>query len=368
MQDCRAGMKTEEKAKARPQPKPPNNPKGSPEVPQPPPPPGRAAELKSMLADAASILRQTMPVPAVETTRSEGTSSRQPGTANGAGTGATPQANSVTPGTPVSIEMLAAQLEGLRAMARGFEAKACRVDEILSGECEISRVLLDSGATHPVIPYDSSLKGLEKVSVTLAGDGKQQGLRTRGGTLVVPPAPDGALSTEPPQTICPLGALVQSLGCSVTWSKRQGLRVTHPRLGLLKTGVGKNTCPYVQERQALELIQELESRRLRDFETQVKDFECELQCLSAPSDPTDSLRKFIATGDRSDALRAVLCQPYLEGVPESIRVRLAESIPPLDDQGCRHVLKRLPLPRGASVFRKDYEQRSCQEMEPRTWV
>ena len=57
MQDCRAGMKTEEKAKARPQPKPPNNPKGSPEVPQPPPPPGRAAELKSMLADAASILR-----------------------------------------------------------------------------------------------------------------------------------------------------------------------------------------------------------------------------------------------------------------------------------------------------------------------
>ena len=117
-----------------------NNPKGSPEVPQPPPPPGRAAELKSMLADAASILRQTMPVPAVETTRSEGTSSRQPGTANGAGTGATPQANSVTPGTPVSIEMLAAQLEGLRAMARGFEAKACRVDEILSGECEISRV------------------------------------------------------------------------------------------------------------------------------------------------------------------------------------------------------------------------------------
>ena len=350
--DCRAGTKVEEKAKARPQPRTSGTPKSSTEIPQPPPPPNRDAELKSILADAASILRQTIPVPTVEATQAEGSpSSRATGPTVGAGTGATPQANSVTPGTPVSMEMLSAQLEGIRAMARGFEtkaeAKACRVDEVLSAGCAINRVLLDSGATHPVIPYNSSLQDLERVSVTLAGDGKQQWLRTQGGTLVVPPMPEGSSSAEPPQTIIPLGALVQSLGCTLTWSKRKGLRVTHPRLGLLRTGVGKNTCPYVQEKQALELIQELELKKLKDFEAQVEEFECELQCLSMPSDPTEALRKFIKTGSRGDALRAILCQPYLDEVPEGIKTRLAESIPPLDDHGCRRVLKRLPLPRAA---------------------
>ena len=58
----------------------------------------------------------------------------------------------MTPGTPVTIETLTAQLESLRSMARGFEAKACRVDEVIAGEREMNRVLLDSGATHPVIP------------------------------------------------------------------------------------------------------------------------------------------------------------------------------------------------------------------------
>ena len=38
-------------------------------------------------------------------------------------------------------------------MARGFEAKACRVDEVIAAEREMNRVLLDSGATRPVIPY-----------------------------------------------------------------------------------------------------------------------------------------------------------------------------------------------------------------------
>ena len=42
------------------------------------------------------------------------------------------------------------------------------------------------------------------------------GMRTRGGTLVVPPAHDGSQDSSPPQTIIPLGALVETLGCSVT--------------------------------------------------------------------------------------------------------------------------------------------------------
>ena len=306
--------------------------------------------LKSMLADAASILQQTVPVQTTEVPSPDNrlAGNHNPGTSpSSAGTGATPQANAVTAGTPVTIESIASQLEGLRAMARGFEAKACRVDEMISKECEINRVLLDSGATHPVIPFREDLKELEKVSVTLAGDGRQQWLRTKGGTLVVPPTADAVPGAEPPQTIIPLGALVMSLGCTVTWSKRQGLKVVHPRLGKLKTGVAKNTCPYVQERQALELINELEVSRLKEFEQQVQTLECELQSLQAPLDPTEALRNYASSGSRVDALKAVLSQPYLDEVPEAVKVRLAEGIPHLSDQGGKHILKRLPLPRPA---------------------
>ena len=71
------------------------------------------------------------------------------------------------------------------------------------------RALLDSGATHAVVPYKSDMSGLQRVSVTLAGD--QQGGshawwnpccptgRTRVGQLL--PSPDysslGGASPDP---------------------------------------------------------------------------------------------------------------------------------------------------------------------------
>ena len=348
MHECKSGLKGDDKAKARPQTRN-QHPKAPSDVPAPPPPPSRDAVLKSMLADAASILQQTVPVQTTGVPSPDfplAGSPKAKSSSSSAGTGATPQANAVTAGMPVTIESIAAQLEGLRAMARGFEAKACRVDEMIFRECEVNRVLLDSGATHPVIPYREDLKELEKVSVTLAGDGRQQWLRTKGGTLVVPPLATAAPGADPPQTIVPLGALVMSLGCTVTWSRHQGLKVVHPRLGRLKTGVAKNTCPYMQERQALELISELETSKLKEFEQQVQTLECELQSLQSPTDPTEALRNYVSSGKRSDALKAVFCQPYLEDVPEAVKVRLAESIP-LSDQSGKHVIKRLPLPRPA---------------------
>ena len=96
--------------------------------------------------------------------------------------------------------------------------------------------LLDSGATHAVIPYDTKLTNLEQVPVTLAGDARQNWWRTRGGTLVVPPGPEDQ-EGKPTQTIPRLGALVETLICQVQWSKRTGLRVVHPTLGVLNTGI-----------------------------------------------------------------------------------------------------------------------------------
>ena len=307
-----------------------------------------------MLADAAAILHQSVPGQFSENPSGPGNPpvpiSPAPAKATHVtGASGSPQANHVTPGTPVTIESLAAQLEGLRSMAQDYEARACVVHQVLNRDCGISKVLLDTGATHAVVPFDEDLKkrGLEKVSVTLAGDSKQSWYRTKGGTLVVPPQGDSPSQTNPSQMILPLGALVESLGCSIQWSKRKGLRVTHPRHGLLDTGVAPNTCPYLQERQALNLIEELEEVRLKEFGAQVQNLELQLQGLSDPVDPTRALRKYIASGTRVDALRAVFAQPYLQDLPERVRVRLAEGIPVEGDDEGKKVLKRLPLPRAA---------------------
>ena len=100
--DCKAGLRTEEKAKPKGSPNNNNNPKlvGTSEPPVPPPPPaasGKDAMLKSMLADAAAILHQTVPTTVGETpnqTRPPVPISPAPAKASG-GSGITtvPQAN-----------------------------------------------------------------------------------------------------------------------------------------------------------------------------------------------------------------------------------------------------------------------------------
>ena len=57
------------------------------------------------------------------------------------------------------------------------------------GACEEEgQALLDSGASHAVIPFSkhSEKTSLSEVPVTLAGDSKQTWFKTDGGTLVVP--------------------------------------------------------------------------------------------------------------------------------------------------------------------------------------
>ena len=353
--ECKSGLRIEEKAKPKGGPKNTNNPRhpqDSPLTPPPPAPTSKDAVLKTMLADAAAILQQSVPTQGGSIQQPVGPppvpiSSAPAKATNAGGASPSPQANFVTPGTPVTIESLAAQLEGLRSMAQGYEARACMVDNVLREGCEISRVLLDTGATHAVVPSEEGLKqkGLEKVSVTLAGDSKQSWYRTKGGTLVVPPQESSVPGPSQPQMILPLGALVESLGCSISWSKRKGLRVTHPRHGVLNTGVASNTCPYLQERQALSLIEELEEAKLKELGVRVQTLELQLKELSEPVNPTTALRSYIETGSRVDALRAVFAQPFLKGIPEDVKVRLAEEIDLQSRDEGKQVLKRLPLSR-----------------------
>ena len=75
-------------------------------------------------------------------------------------------------------------------MARKHEVRMIEVTPEVTKAVEggnVPRALLDSGATHAVIPFSGKLEGLERVSVTLAGDSKEEWLKTAGGTLVVPP-------------------------------------------------------------------------------------------------------------------------------------------------------------------------------------
>ena len=339
-QECKAGLKEgEPKGKGK------GGSKGAAKasveavtVPSPPPPPAADSQqqIKSMLADAALILQQAMP-------KGEATITPE-ATTQGVPVATSPKATTpaVAKGTPVSLAALSAQLDSLRAMTREYEAKMMRFQE---ENDKISAVaLLDSGATHPVVPFESDMSDLQKVPVTLAGDSKQEWFRTRGGTLVVPP---GGVSEDRsrPQTILPLGALVENLGCSLTWSKRGGLKVRHPALGVLKTGVGRNTCPFLQEDQALSLIAELEDKRLQNFKGEMQELESRMELVSAPLDPTEALRQFAVSGARQDALKALLSQPYAGSPCEEVVCQVAEDLIGVDEQSGKRMMKQLPINR-----------------------
>ncbi|CAE7251152.1 GIP [Symbiodinium sp. CCMP2592] len=118
-------------------------------------------------------------------------------------------------------------------------------------------------------------------------------------------------------------------------------------MGLLKTGVSGNTCPYVQEDQALRLISELEDHRLESFKQRVQTLESQLEVYDQRPDPTRSLQHFAATGDRKDLLCALMTQPYFKDVPEDLVATLAEGIPDSSLDSGKSILKTLPLKRAA---------------------
>ena len=127
---------------------------------------------------------------------------------------------------------------------------------------------LDSGATHVFrSETEEDLSQSEMAHVQLA-DGQLVALRqNRAGTLM-PVRTDP--SRDAPTTIILLGALVETLGRSLEWSRGRGLVVEHPEHGVLRTFVAGN-CPMVAETQALSLIQELEDKKLKQLQGSTRD-------------------------------------------------------------------------------------------------
>ena len=168
--------------------------------------------------------------------------------------------------------------------------------------------LLDSGASHPFRAPRTNQEHHEakRVAVQLA-DGRTVRLRqTHGGTLL-PAEPSSNSSSS--CTILPLGSLVESLGCSLRWSKKKGLQVFHPRYGLLPTKLVGN-CPVLREHEALRLISDLEDLELARLREQTMVGAVQTLDASEAStlDWSSHLEEFLSSGQRV-SLRRMLRDP-----------------------------------------------------------
>ena len=139
------------------------------------------------------------------------------------------------------------------------------------------------------------LKGpMESCEVSLAGDVRCTWSKTPGGTLVVPEQRRGSASDTRPQTLVPLGAVVTRLGCKLTWSRTKGLRLQHPKRGLLPTKI-VNGCPQLPNDVALELVQELELCNGGPREERTKELYQAVLMDHLTEDPERALKEYVST-------------------------------------------------------------------------
>ncbi|CAE7334558.1 TY2B-C, partial [Symbiodinium sp. CCMP2456] len=206
-----------------------------------------------------------------------------------------------------------------------------------------SWALLDSGATNPFRPAN---KGEEMeampVQVQLA-DGQAVLLRqNRAGTLM-PYSRKQAAEKGANTVIVPLGSLVQELGCTVAWTRR-GLEVKHPTYGVITTHVS-GACPFIGEAKALELIGEIENRKLEQLKVAMVETQLRLHGVEAQLNYGAQLSEYRRTGSRTEGLKALMCEDSVFGcLTEAQRCALAQDID-LSDKAGHKYLKALPVKR-----------------------
>ncbi|CAE7540501.1 RE1 [Symbiodinium natans] len=217
-------------------------------------------------------------------------------------------------------------VEGLRELSDGLPGRAG---------------LLDSGASHPFrAATDEELSGAETVSVQLADGGMVTLKQARNGTLF----PTKTTSTTMPSPIVPLGALVEVLGCRVSWTKKHGMVVTHPEWGPIKTSV-VGSCPTVSEAQALTLIKQLEDKKLEDLKRHTSEGKKSLKGMENGNNFKKYLKDYVSQGQRTSLLAAINSDDSIyKGVPETIKSSLAEEINISDKAGWNY-LAALPVNR-----------------------
>ena len=129
------------------------------------------------------------------------------------------------------------------------------VPQVIARRIRAPTGLLDGGATHPLrsaLPGEWELAAPVRVSLAV---GAQQ--------LRISPL-NTILSPDPISPICPLGLMIEKLGCRVSWSRNNCI-ITHPRIGVLPSTL-VDACPVVPEELCLRLIQELEQHRNNELQ------------------------------------------------------------------------------------------------------
>ncbi|CAE7481190.1 RE1 [Symbiodinium sp. CCMP2592] len=201
--------------------------------------------------------------------------------------------------------------------------------------------LLDSGASHPFRERALHEDDGVPVRVDLAGGKSITLQQNRGGTLL--PTADNA-DAQDVSTILPLGALVQTLGCDLTWTRKGGLKIVHPQFGVLKTVV-KGNCPLIGELQALDLIHQLEQRKLRELQEATAETFIGTLCLSELKDWDEMFTAYVQTGERAHVLKALESPGCpLQNLDQGLRALLAVNLN-LDDESGKGYLKALPIRR-----------------------
>ncbi|CAE7381230.1 GIP [Symbiodinium natans] len=216
--------------------------------------------------------------------------------------------------------------------------------EAVEKDSEEKMALLDSGASHAfrVAVDDREVEQGKLVKVALANDDHVVLSQNAGGTLLSSP------STNPSGggTILPMGQLVQLLGCTVRWSPTR-LEVRHPIHGKLRVKVN-HFCPELTEVSALQLIKELEEKRVGEFTKTLEDMERQLKEieLSGCGDRgwEQHLMDLVETGARTSFCGFIQKVPYLQGVTPEAFATIPEEFPVTNKEGWR-LLKGMPWSR-----------------------
>ena len=185
--------------------------------------------------------------------------------------------------------------------------------------------LVDSGATHPLREAQpDEWQGAPEVDVVIAGDGVTTMRQNAAGTLLTEPMKPG----KKPQTIVPVGNLINLLGYELLWTKRRCvLRAPDGREESLKMTSG---CPEVNEALALELIAKIEQEKVVQLEKDVE--ESKLSLLRAMTVATEDqwekcLRRYVKEGKFEDGFSALSTMTWSTDVMKEDLVRTITDLP-----------------------------------------
>ncbi|CAE6927973.1 RE1 [Symbiodinium sp. CCMP2592] len=294
--------------------------------------------LKKVLSEAASVLKEALRSTAGDADSQAESSSGPTGKA-ASPSGESPSAAARAAADPpvmATAAKIEAQLQDLEARVRdGARIRAVATDEVT--EDLEPTALLDSGATHTVLdPTAVSTGDLAPCMVSLAGDQKQMWKQTPGGSLVAPRKDEGGET----QTILPLGSLIEQLGCSIRWTRKGGLQLTHPKLGKLKTSI-RSGCPQICKRQALQLVRELEGAHVGDLEGRLRRIQSRL-AAQTERELHSILDEFVGAGTQVAAQALAERLPFLQALPTRVTGRLAVG---LDGVNGWELMQAFPLNR-----------------------